>query len=139
MFRNQNIKKIRQKKGWSFADVVYELAQLSHRYTRQTICNWELGVTEPKASDIACLAEAFGVKPQFFFEDAKQVAPYTGVWIETRGEVMADQVFRDLKESIEHKIEHKMVELEELQKKHIHETGRRYVAPLRLRLPKKNS
>lgn len=71
MFNRKKIKTIRTEKGWSFADVVYELSQLSYRYTRQTICNWEGGITEPKASDIACLAEVFGVKPQFFFEKAK--------------------------------------------------------------------
>lgn len=53
--------------------------------------------------------------------------------LKRKGEVMTDQEFRDLKELIEQK----MAELEELQRKHINETGRRFVAPLRLGWPKK--
>jgi transcriptional regulator with XRE-family HTH domain len=68
MFHNAQIKILRNSREWSLADVVFELAKLSHRYTRQTISNWELGVTEPKASDIGCLAEVFGVSVQSFFK-----------------------------------------------------------------------
>jgi transcriptional regulator with XRE-family HTH domain len=68
MFHNAQIKILRDSKGWSLADTAFELAKLSHRYTRQTILNWETGVTVPKASDLGCLAEVFGVSVQSFFE-----------------------------------------------------------------------
>lgn len=68
MFSYNKIKELREIKEWSLADVVFELAKISHRYTRQTILNWETGATIPKASDIACLAEVFDVGVQFFFE-----------------------------------------------------------------------
>lgn len=69
MFRCNKIKELRKKKKWSLADVVFELAKLSHRYTRQTILNWEDGVTEPKASDVGCLAEVFGVTVGYFYSE----------------------------------------------------------------------
>lgn len=68
MFNSRKILKARHDKNWSLADVVYELAKREYRYTRQTVSNWELGVTIPKASDVGCLAEVFGVDIQFFFE-----------------------------------------------------------------------
>lgn len=68
MFYNSKIRALRQNRNWSLADIVFELAKLSHRYTRQTILNWETGSTEPKASNVAHLAEVFGVPVQSFFE-----------------------------------------------------------------------
>lgn len=68
MFNSKKILNARVDKGWSLADVVYELSIRKYRYTRQTVSNWENGVTVPKASDIGCLAEVFGVDVQFFFE-----------------------------------------------------------------------
>lgn len=68
MFNSKKILEIRTVKSWSLADVVYELARKKYRYTRQTVSNWEHGVTIPKATDIGCLAEVFGVDVQFFFE-----------------------------------------------------------------------
>jgi len=68
MFNKGKIKELREKKKMSLADVIYELAKREHRYARQTVGNWELGVTEPKASDVANLAEAFGVPVKTFFE-----------------------------------------------------------------------
>lgn len=68
-FRYSRIKKLRKSKGWTLADTAFELAKLSHRYTRQTILNWETGVTVPKASDLGCLAEVFGVNVGHFFSE----------------------------------------------------------------------
>jgi len=68
MFNKGKIKELREKKNMSLADVVFELAKRDHRYARQTVSNWELGMTEPKASDVAALAEAFGVPVKVFFE-----------------------------------------------------------------------
>ena len=68
MFKKNKIKELREKKKMSLADVVFELAKREHRYARQTVSNWELGMTEPKASDVANLAEAFGVPVKTFFE-----------------------------------------------------------------------
>lgn len=69
MFNPAKIRKLRENKNWSLSDLAFELAKMSHRYTRQTLCNWELGVTQPKANDIACLAEIFSVSVQYFFEE----------------------------------------------------------------------
>ena len=69
MFRCSKIKDLRQKKRWSLSDVVFELAKKSHRCTRQTVLNWETGVTEPNASGIAFLADVFDVTPEFFFSE----------------------------------------------------------------------
>ena len=69
IFRNDRIRVLRKLQNWSLSDVAFELAKRSHRYTRQTICNWELGATEPKATDVACLAEVFSVKIQYFFSE----------------------------------------------------------------------
>jgi len=67
MFNRGKIKQLREKRNWSLADVVYALSKKGHGRTRQTISNWELGKTEPKASDIANLAKAFGVSILAFF------------------------------------------------------------------------
>lgn len=69
MFNNKKILKARHDKNWSLADVVYELAKGEYRYTRQTVSNWENGVTVPKATDIGRLAEVFGVDLYFFYKD----------------------------------------------------------------------
>lgn len=69
MFRYKKIRQLRKEKGWSLADVVFEFARLSHRYSRQTILNWETGATTPKASDLGCLAELFGVTVGHFYSE----------------------------------------------------------------------
>ena len=69
MFMNIRIKELRESKNWSLGDLTFELAKLSYRYTRQTLFNWETGATEPRASNVACLAEVFSVPIEYFFDD----------------------------------------------------------------------
>ena len=69
MFCYNKIKALRDEKKWTLGDIVFELAKKNHRYTRQTILNWETGSTEPNASAIACLADVFGVEVGDFFTE----------------------------------------------------------------------
>jgi transcriptional regulator with XRE-family HTH domain len=68
MFHGEKLKKLREDKGWSLQDLVFELAKIDFRITRQTIDLWENGDTEPRASDLKSLADFFGVSVDFFFD-----------------------------------------------------------------------
>jgi len=67
MFQPEKLKKLREDRGMSIPDALFELGKQDFRITRHTLENWEEGNTQPKADDIAGLAKFYGVSVEFFF------------------------------------------------------------------------
>lgn len=67
MFQGAKLKELRANRGFSLADMVFELARVGFRTTRQTLNNWENEDTEPNASSLKVLADFFGVSVEFFY------------------------------------------------------------------------
>ncbi len=67
MFKFQNLKRCREDKELTQTDLVFELDKLSLRISRQTLLNWEAGVTTPDANDIVTIASFFNKPVQYFF------------------------------------------------------------------------
>lgn len=67
MFKFQNLKRCREDKELTQTDLVFELDKLSLRISRQTLLNWEAGVTTPDVNDIVIIASFFNKPVQYFF------------------------------------------------------------------------
>lgn len=68
MYTPEKLKQLREAKGLSQTDFVFELDKHGLRITRQTLINWESGNTTPDANDIAVLSAFFNKPVQYFFE-----------------------------------------------------------------------
>lgn len=68
MYMPKKLKELREAKGISQTDFVFELDKHGLRITRQTLINWESGITAPDANDIAVLSNFFNKPVQYFFE-----------------------------------------------------------------------
>lgn len=72
MYTPEKIKELREAKGLSQTDFVFELDKLGLRISRQTLISWESGITAPNANDIAILAAFFKRSVQYFFDNKQQ-------------------------------------------------------------------
>jgi len=68
MFQGAKLKELRENRGFSLADLVFELAKKDFRISRQTLNKWENGESEPDASILKLLADFYGVPIDFFFD-----------------------------------------------------------------------
>lgn len=68
MFKADFLRELREKKGLSQSDLMFELSTVGLRVTRTTILNWELGRTEPKASQAYLISKFFKVPVENFLK-----------------------------------------------------------------------
>jgi len=61
MFKNEVMKKAREKKGFSQVDLLIDLARHGVRVSPTTVSNWESGKTEPKGSRAFFIAKILGI------------------------------------------------------------------------------
>lgn len=67
MIIGRQIKKARRERKMSMEDMVASLCVEGFRLSRQTLCNWERGITCPNANDIVYLCRIFGKPVSFWF------------------------------------------------------------------------
>lgn len=68
MFLSENLKKCRTKKSLSLEELAVALNNTGLQISRQTIANWESGVSTPNGNDIALLSEFFERPIPYFFD-----------------------------------------------------------------------
>lgn len=69
MFDYKVLRRLRENKGLSSGDLVFDLHRLGLRISHPTLINWEKGRTEPKISQVYRLSKFFGVPLEKFCKD----------------------------------------------------------------------
>ena len=69
MFNGLVLRTLRIKKHFSCSEIIFELDKVGLRISRPTILNWELGKTEPKASQIYKISKFFDIPMEKFYRD----------------------------------------------------------------------
>ncbi len=72
MFIFEKLRECREEKGLSQEQMVIEISKLGLRLSRQTLANWETGVTAPDADSLSIMIIFFGKPVKHFFD--KQTA-----------------------------------------------------------------
>lgn len=78
MFKNKKIKTARKQLGLSVESLAFQIGKLGRQVTRQTIENWEKGLTKPDAESLGLLSMALE-KPVSYFFDQKANQTCLGV------------------------------------------------------------
>lgn len=68
MFLASKLKEYREEKKLTQTDLMFELDKIGLRISRQTLINWEAGITIPNANEIDLIASFFKKPIQSFFD-----------------------------------------------------------------------
>jgi len=72
MFIFEKLRECREEKGLSQEEMVVEMSKRGLQLSRQTLANWETGVTAPDADSLSIMVIFFGRPVKHFFD--KQTA-----------------------------------------------------------------